>query len=359
MGWIAQSTRNPMMSDEVLEQQERETGVGEDAPTFEAYDDLERAYQHLNTDLFGGQLPGALFTFQRNKRFLGYFSRKRFQHADSKVMADEIAMNPAYFAIRPVEAVLSTLAHEMVHQWLAHFGSGGRRGYHNREFADKMKEIGLQTSTTGKPGGKEVGESMTQFILPDGAFILSVKRLLETDFKLSWLDRFPEQTEYPAYIPTEEELREFYPDEYGAEEGASKEGALPPPLLAPVLAEDGITPADRTEGDEGQASLAAASDHAAASAHLAETSDDGVPRIVLPPKGTQAPLLSQPPSASGSGLDIEFPSPTRKGSKAKTTRSKFVCPACGDAAWGKPGLHLICGKCRTRMPSRDENDDDA
>lgn len=345
------------MSDEVLEHQEREAGGGEDAPTFEAYDDLERAYQHLNTELFGGQLPGALFTFQRNKRFLGYFSRKRFQHADSKVMADEIAMNPAYFAIRPVEAVLSTLAHEMVHQWLAHFGSGGRRGYHNREFADKMKEIGLQTSTTGMPGGKEVGESMTQFILPDGAFIASVKRLLETDFKLSWLDRFPEQAEYPAYIPSEEELREFYPDEYGADDGSSKDAALPPPLLAPVLAEDGITPAERTVAEQGQASPATASDAAAAPALAAAESEDGVPRIVLPPKGTPAPLLSQPPSASG--LDIEFPSPTRKGSKARTTRSKFVCPACGDAAWGKPGLHLICGKCNTRMPSRDESDDDA
>ncbi|GFV90230.1 sprT domain-containing protein [Trichonephila clavipes] len=27
------------------------------------------------------------------------------------------------------------------------------------------------------------------------------------------------------------------------------------------------------------------------------------------------------------------------------TRHKHVCPECGAAAWGKPGLNLLCGDC--------------
>ena len=39
---------------------------------------------------------------------------------------------------------------------------------------------------------------------------------------------------------------------------------------------------------------------------------------------------------------------TPKG-KAAPTRSKFVCPSCQSAAWGKPGLNLVCGDCEEPM----------
>ena len=35
--------------------------------------------------------------------------------------------------------------------------------------------------------------------------------------------------------------------------------------------------------------------------------------------------------------------------KAAPTRAKFVCPGCKAAAWGKPGLNLICGDCGQPM----------
>jgi hypothetical protein len=34
-----------------------------------------------------------------------------------------------------------------------------------------MKEIGLQPSTIGQPGGKETGQSVTHYIIPGGAFL--------------------------------------------------------------------------------------------------------------------------------------------------------------------------------------------
>ena len=31
------------------------------------------------------------------------------------------------------------------------------------------------------------------------------------------------------------------------------------------------------------------------------------------------------------------------------TRTKFVCPSCKAAAWGKPALNLLCGDCQVAM----------
>ncbi|WP_435330610.1 SprT-like domain-containing protein, partial [Klebsiella pneumoniae] len=91
----------------------------------------------------------------------GYCSFQRFAGRESGQMVDEIAMNPVYFSIRTIKATLSTLVHEMVHQWQFHFGKAGRRGYHNKEWAALMERVGLMPSDTGQAGGKKVGQSMT------------------------------------------------------------------------------------------------------------------------------------------------------------------------------------------------------
>ena len=57
--------------------------------------------------------PIASFTLQRSKRSYGYFCGDRFGRTDGLV-SDEIALNPRYFHVRPIEHVLSTLVHEMV-----------------------------------------------------------------------------------------------------------------------------------------------------------------------------------------------------------------------------------------------------
>ncbi|MBM5564638.1 SprT-like domain-containing protein, partial [Klebsiella quasipneumoniae] len=78
---------------------------------------------------------------------------------------DEIAMNPAYFAVCPPEEIMQTLVHEMAHLWQHHFGKPGRRGYHNKEWAERMEEIGLMPSSTGKPGGAKTGDKMADYII--------------------------------------------------------------------------------------------------------------------------------------------------------------------------------------------------
>lgn len=161
------------------------------SPTAQAYAELQGAFDHYNRELFGGSLPHCLITMQREKRTYGYFSSERFVHRHDKSKTDEIAINPSYFAVVPLLEVLQTLVHEMVHAWQFHHGEPGRRGYHNKEWADKMEAIGLMPSSTGKPGGARTGEKMADYAIPGGLFMQATDKLLTQDFKISWLDRFP------------------------------------------------------------------------------------------------------------------------------------------------------------------------
>ena len=82
---------------------------------------------------------------------------------------DEIALNPDSFD-RDDIMILSTLVHEMVHLWQSVFGDPSRAAYHNREWGDKMKELGLMPSDTGLEGGKRTGQKMSHYIIYGGQF---------------------------------------------------------------------------------------------------------------------------------------------------------------------------------------------
>jgi predicted SprT family Zn-dependent metalloprotease len=159
-------------------------------PTKETYEQFQQAYEVLNQALFAGELPNCLITLQRRNRTYGYFCGDRFGRSDGQV-TDEIALNPRHFHDRSVPDVLSTLAHEMVHLWQHHFGTPGRGRYHNREWADRMKAIGLQPTSTGKPDGEETGDSMDHLIVTDGAFDRTVKELLAGGFSITWIEKPP------------------------------------------------------------------------------------------------------------------------------------------------------------------------
>lgn len=163
----------------------------DEKPTLEAYAELQRAYDYYNEELFEGQLPGAMITFQREKHTFGYYSQNRFVRRANARKADEIAMNPEFFALFALEEACQTMVHEMVHQWQTHFGQPSRKCYHNLQFAEKMESIGLMPSDTGRPGGKKTGQKMADYPIPGGRFDVATKQLFATGFAISWLDRFP------------------------------------------------------------------------------------------------------------------------------------------------------------------------
>ena len=157
-------------------------------PTQETYDAFQHAYDHFNWTLFEAQLPNCLITLQRKgPNTLGYYCNKRFMREDG-VVCDEIAMNPVHFKQRALKDTLSTLVHEMVHLWQYHYGEPGRGRYHNREWANKMKSIGLQPSHTGEPDGKELGDQMTHYIIENGLFDGAADDLIANGFKIEWQD---------------------------------------------------------------------------------------------------------------------------------------------------------------------------
>jgi len=148
-------------------------------PTTQTYTSLASAYDFFNKELFSGSLPACLITMQRHKNAYGYFSGERFASlADPKEITDEIALNPARFATQKPDEILSTLAHEMAHLWQHHNGKKPRKGYHDRQWAAKMHEIGLIPTATGQEGGKETGQKMTHLIDENGRFALAVQKLL-------------------------------------------------------------------------------------------------------------------------------------------------------------------------------------
>lgn len=177
------------------------------SPTTEVYSELQEAFSFFNQELFNNELPACLITLQRERKSFGYFSRRRFVRRSGQE-TDEIAMNPSFFAVRPITETLATLVHEMCHMWQAYKGKPGRRGYHNKQWAQIMESIGLMPTTTGQPGGKKTGESVQHYIIKDGPFDAACKKLLTTEFTFSWVDRFPPCRPAPVAAGAEDESAE-------------------------------------------------------------------------------------------------------------------------------------------------------
>lgn len=158
------------------------------------YTSLDAAYDHFNRELFAGQLPPCLITMQRHKGAYGYFSGGRFAMLGaSSTLADEIALNPQHFERCGPVGVLDTLVHEMAHLWQFHFGKPSRNGYHNKEWAAKMKEVGLIPSTTGQPGGAETGQKVSDYPETGGRFERAVAAFLATTKPTLFHDPYGEE----------------------------------------------------------------------------------------------------------------------------------------------------------------------
>ena len=157
-------------------------------PTQSTYDRLTEAYAHFNAELFAAALPPCLITMQRKNGAYGYFAGDRFGTKDGQEKTDEIALNPSHFRARTTEEILSTLVHEMAHLWQHHQGKPSRTSYHNREWAERMRKLGLMPSDTGEPGGKETGQKMSHYVAERGPFAGACGRLLAGGFALPYVE---------------------------------------------------------------------------------------------------------------------------------------------------------------------------
>jgi len=264
------------------------------APTAALYDSLLTAYNHFNQALFNSQLPPVLFTVQKQAGMLGYFMADRWAATDGK-LCHEIAINPSHIGTSRVFEVLQTLVHEMVHCWQHCYGTPATKGYHNKEWAYKMMDVGLHPSTTGAPGGNIVGMKMSDYVIDDGPFWRSCISLIEQEaFHIPWV--------------------------YRVSTGLMTTAPTPPPLptqstTKALSQEDGTEHKPLTIPTTGSSLTAESPEHLL----LAAYQD-------IMPDNTFIPL--------------------EKRDKAKR---KYHCNACGLNAWAKPGARILCIDCDLKM----------
>jgi hypothetical protein len=262
-------------------------------PTNEIYSFFQDAYEHFNQELFANQLPPCMITLRCSSKAYGNHHTKRFISPDG-VKIDEIGLNPGFFSIRPVQAILSTLAHEMVHQWQHHFGEPAK-GAHNVEWAEKMEHIGLQPSKTGLPGGKRTGTTVTHYIVENGLFSESCAKFIGEGKIIPWMDRY-----LSATAESQEDLRNKL-----KEAGIGMGGPDAP--LEQLINEHQEDPSDEDDDEE---------------------SDNSV---VIEPK------------MKAGGI------PT---AKTGSSKRKMICPACLNKIWTEGEISLICGTCNVNYEIR-------
>jgi predicted SprT family Zn-dependent metalloprotease len=150
------------------------------------YGGLQAAFDHFNAGLFNRTLQDVMIVYQRRAHSFGHFAPDRFAvRAEHHRTRHELSLNPDGFYGQTDQQICQTLVHEMAHLWQHMHGKPSKGGYHNREWAAKMKSIGLYPSNTGKPGGKETGSQMMDYIIAGGPFDKSFAELAAKKWKLN------------------------------------------------------------------------------------------------------------------------------------------------------------------------------
>lgn len=141
-------------------------------PNIEQNEAYLALFDFLNDTLFNGDLQRPMLCLTRNHQIIGgYFSPERWEDSEGNKL-HELSINANHMANKDTIYLINVLAHEMVHLWQHQEGTPGREGYHNKEYATKAREIGLQTIDSKT--GKDVGDSITTEILHDSPLALCI-----------------------------------------------------------------------------------------------------------------------------------------------------------------------------------------
>jgi predicted SprT family Zn-dependent metalloprotease len=219
----------------------------------------------------------------------GYFSPDRWASKEGK-KCHEIAINPEYVARVTLIELMQTLVHEMAHCWQYCYGKPSVKSYHNKQWSNKMKSIGLMPSSTGQPGGAFTGQNMMDYPLPGGKFIKECEIMLKTEsFKMIWVDARAR----PHLITPDDDkmavIKEALNDIDGEVAGQLTSSLYD--LFGQPEVDDG--------DDEAMSDLL--------NSLLSDKNDDE--------------------------------------EKKKKRKIKYTCPTCHINLWGKPELNVYCGDC--------------
>lgn len=133
---------------------------------------LEKIFRVLNTTYFDGQLEEPVITIQSTPRAYGHVTQyKLWQRADGEGR-HELNIGAGTLN-RPIENVVATMIHEMVHLWNMKKGikdcsRGGT--YHNKKFKEAAEARGLSISYDERIGWSitEPTDPLLDFIIKQG-----------------------------------------------------------------------------------------------------------------------------------------------------------------------------------------------
>ena len=152
-------------------------------PSVDQITSFQAAFDYFNAALFQNTLPQVILNFSRSgAKTIAFYAPSRWEQGKgNKQSLDEISLSPKYLG-RTYEQIFSSLVHEQCHLWQFSHGKPSRSGYHNREWAAKMKAVGLQPESEN---GKGTGQNVSHHVMNDGPFLKAFQTMPE-NFKIPW-----------------------------------------------------------------------------------------------------------------------------------------------------------------------------
>ena len=133
---------------------------------------LEKIFRVLNEHYFENVLEEPIITIQSTPRAYGHVTVSKAWHKQNGELRHELNIGAGTID-RPIESVVSTLLHEMVHLYNLQIGvqdcsRGGT--YHNRRFRDAAMERDLDISYDSRIGWSITAptEALIDFIINEG-----------------------------------------------------------------------------------------------------------------------------------------------------------------------------------------------
>ena len=150
---------------------------------------LNKIFDLLNEEFFESALSRPTITIQSTPRAYGHFSLREDTWVSKLGGTHEINIGAGTLA-RPIEEVVSTLLHEMVHYWNYERGvQDCSRGntYHNRRFKEAAEARGLMVEHSDKYGWSHTSpaDALLEFVIENDLTDILINRNEFHGFQIS------------------------------------------------------------------------------------------------------------------------------------------------------------------------------
>ena len=150
---------------------------------------LNKIFDLLNAEYFESELSRPTITIQSTPKCYGHFSLREDTWVSKLGASHEINIGAGTLA-RPIEEVVATLLHEMVHYYNYVMGvqdCSRSNTYHNRRFKEAAESRGLVVTRSEKYGWAHTapGDDLLDFVLENGLTDILINRNEFTGFEIT------------------------------------------------------------------------------------------------------------------------------------------------------------------------------